>query len=587
MPGDRATSPVGWGVLTVLVAALILAAAALTSHGLARLVDANQALSRARESAVELSALTRRMLDAELGRRGFLLTGQPLHLQRYEHAVRELAPLRAALALGLQGVPGAAPLLGEVERAVDAALRSIEGSLRLRTGGGAAGPQPQPADGTAEAGIDAVRVAVAALEAAELRRLQGLRADHAAAVRINYLTFGLSVGLNLLLLAVLVWRLQVAARYAREARLALAQRNDRLADALAAMAARNDQAGALSELGRQLQSCNDGPQAIEVLWQRLPGLMQAASGAMYLHLPTHNQLRLAFDWGRAGFAPALEPQDCWALRRSQPFRQPIDGGSGVCAHLKAGQADGLGGLHCLPLSAHGEPMGLLVLDLPTLVDAEAEAEAERARVQATEQVALALGNLRLRESLRQQSIRDPLTNLYNRRFLEESVQRELARGRRQAAAACGTGVALLMVDVDHFKRINDQHGHDVGDEVLRQIAAVLQQCTRGSDVAARFGGEEFMLVLVDITPEQALARAEQLRLRIQTLPLHGGNGALGGVTVSIGAAHAPADGDSFEALLRAADRALYEAKHGGRNRVVRASAPAVAATPRAGPALRR
>ena len=265
LPGDRVVPRAGWRALAVLVAALILAGAALTSHGLAQLVDAQQALSRSRNVGQDLSLLMTRVLDAEIGKRGYLLTGQLAYLQPYERSLRELATSRADLARELNDVPGAAPLLAEIDRTLEAKMRSIARSVRLQAEGRGAEALQAVLDGTAKARLDELRAAIAALEAAEQRRLLGLRADHAAAVRLNYLNFGVSLGLNLLLLAVLAWRVQLAARQAREARLALAQRNDRLADALAAMATRNDQAAALSELVRQLQSCADTRQALELL----------------------------------------------------------------------------------------------------------------------------------------------------------------------------------------------------------------------------------------------------------------------------------------------------------------------------------
>jgi diguanylate cyclase (GGDEF)-like protein len=221
-------------------------------------------------------------------------------------------------------------------------------------------------------------------------------------------------------------------------------------------------------------------------------------------------------------------------------------------------------------------MGLVVLNIGTAsneVEQTGIVDNAGYRREVLDQVGLALGNLKLRELLRQQSILDLLTGLYNRRFLEESVKRELLRAVREQAEGEYDGLALLMIDIDHFKRCNDTYGHEVGDFVMREVARALQHATRGSDVAARYGGDEFTVVLVNIRGEQALERAEQLRANVERLVLQSAATSVGTVTISIGLATFPTHGDSLQALLGAADKALYAAKKAGRNRVVVAPEP--------------
>ena len=180
-----------------------------------------------------------------------------------------------------------------------------------------------------------------------------------------------------------------------------------------------------------------------------------------------------------------------------------------------------------------------------------------------ERVSLALANLRLREVLRGQSIRDPLTGLFNRRFMEESFERELrraVRGKQQ--------LALLMLDIDHFKRFNDTFGHQAGDALLRALGNLLRHRTRGQDVACRFGGEEFAFILAGTSSEAATKRAELLRKDIAQLNVQHAGLLLGAVTLSFGIAVYPDHGDSTDALLNRADDALYRAKSEGRDKVV-------------------
>jgi diguanylate cyclase (GGDEF)-like protein len=185
----------------------------------------------------------------------------------------------------------------------------------------------------------------------------------------------------------------------------------------------------------------------------------------------------------------------------------------------------------------------------------------------SETIALALVNLRLREKLRSQSVRDPLTALYNRRYLDETLELELARGLRAK-----TPIAVIMLDIDHFKKFNDAFGHEAGDQVLKEVADVLATSMRRGDVAGRFGGEEFLLIMPGADLERAMSRADTMRETIGALDLAKGGQKLGRVTASFGVAIFPVDGETSHALVQTADKALYAAKAAGRNRVIAARA---------------
>jgi diguanylate cyclase (GGDEF)-like protein len=167
------------------------------------------------------------------------------------------------------------------------------------------------------------------------------------------------------------------------------------------------------------------------------------------------------------------------------------------------------------------------------------------------------------EDLQKQIISDPLTNLYNRRFLQEYLPQEIAKARRTASS-----LAVLMFDLDFFKRINDVFGHEAGDAFLKSVATLLQGCIRESDIACRYGGEEFVLVLSGASLDGAMKKAEKIRTAVLELDLTIRGKPLGRVSTSIGIAVYPQHGTGMEALLRAADEALYEAKENGRNRIV-------------------
>jgi diguanylate cyclase (GGDEF)-like protein len=216
---------------------------------------------------------------------------------------------------------------------------------------------------------------------------------------------------------------------------------------------------------------------------------------------------------------------------------------------------------CIPILAQGETLGILHLQA---TDEAPQMDASEISFKTTfaAQVGLSIANIRLREALRTQSVRDALTGLYNRRYLEEVLEREV---RRAARAAQSLGV--LMIDLDHFKNFNDTYGHDAGDAVLRETGVALARGIRAEDFVCRFGGEEFVVILPTANLEATCARAERLRLKMKELAiLHQGR-SMGMLTVSIGVAAFPEHGLSPKELMAAADAALYEAKNRGRDQV--------------------
>lgn len=232
----------------------------------------------------------------------------------------------------------------------------------------------------------------------------------------------------------------------------------------------------------------------------------------------------------------------------------------TCAHLESDAR--AGGSLCLPLVAQGESLGMLSVSYVDSGDEALWSERNASAKRVAEQLSLALANVRLRESLREQSIRDTLTGLHNRRYLEESLNRELSRCLRD-----GQQLALFMIDVDHFKRYNDMHGHEAGDIVLRELGRELHESARASDIVCRYGGEEFTLVLPNTSEQEASAWSERLMRRIRAMDIRQGSRTLPAVTISMELAIFPQHGSVAEALLHSADLALYEAKRAGRDRL--------------------
>lgn len=310
---------------------------------------------------------------------------------------------------------------------------------------------------------------------------------------------------------------------------------------------------ALAAFSHALQSAGSLAQALALIEAALPGLFDARGASIYLFDHGHELPRRACASKRAPSLPASAASWLARMRAGDP-----------AARKRRGSV-------WLPLRIDDEIAGLLGLSCPA-ADADALLASPFTAV-ALEQIALEIGNMRSRDALREQSIRDPLTGLFNRRYLEESLQREILRAARKPG---GKGrLAVLMIDVDRFKRFNDEHGHEAGDLVLAAIGARLRRVVRGSDIASRYGGEEFVIVMPEVTPARALTRAEQIRAAVAAQRLCHQDARLPVVTVSIGVAVYPQHGETVDALVRAADTALYCAKRDGRDRVRSATTEAL------------
>lgn len=325
----------------------------------------------------------------------------------------------------------------------------------------------------------------------------------------------------------------------------------------------------LNEMSDRLQACYTQEQAYAIVSLYMEQLFPHLPGGVFGISESKNYLEEKSSWSEGSTIEKLfSPDDCMALRLGQIYVV----GSNRCGSLCKNVNRPYPSLHCcIPMVAQGETIGLLYLSSPNnlkLTQSQQELGATVAK-----QVSLALANLKLRESLQHQSIRDPLTNLFNRRYMETCLERELRRAERN-----GLPLGILMLDLDRFKRFNDTFGHDAGDTVLREIGLFLQQQTRGSDIACRYGGEEITLILPETSLDICVSRAEQIREGVKHLNIQHRGQSLGVVSFSIGVATYPEHGLTGEAVVEAADAALYRAKHEGRDRVICASASAIANT---------
>jgi diguanylate cyclase (GGDEF)-like protein/PAS domain S-box-containing protein len=317
-----------------------------------------------------------------------------------------------------------------------------------------------------------------------------------------------------------------------------------------------------NNLADMLQSCLTFDEAYSVTTQACGDLFTGYSGSLSVMHPSRDVVELKGIWGTtAAGGRIFAPNDCWALRRGRPH---VSGpASPRCTHLPESAAITL----CVPMVAQSEMTGLFQVTAPLAGpdDNLETSSAGQLAITIAAQLSMAFANLRLRDSLREMAIRDPLTGLYNRRFMEETLNRELSLATRN-----NTEVALVAIDIDHFKRFNDTHGHDAGDAVMEAVGDVLSRHLRSSDVACRFGGEEFVVILPDCSLDNAQERAEDLRRHVSSLRIPHGRIELPGPTISCGVACFPHHGTTPQLLMSTADAALYAAKEGGRDKVVAA-----------------
>jgi diguanylate cyclase (GGDEF)-like protein len=311
----------------------------------------------------------------------------------------------------------------------------------------------------------------------------------------------------------------------------------------------------LQRLGSSLGACGSMQEAGEVIRLIMDRILPQTRGGIYITKASRNLEELLVDWGENWDGQGqFNPSQCWAMRKGRIHRSNEDNLGMLCQHL---ESQHFSQSLCIPLVAQGESLGTFTI----LTDAAdwREEDIKMARTLA-EQMSITLASLQFRDNLRQQAIRDPLTGLFNRRYLMESLFQSIGRAERQQ-----TPLSAIMTDIDNFKHFNDTYGHDMGDFVLQRVADEMQDCTRKEDTLSRYGGEEFCLVCPDLNRKDVELLAERLCERVRRLTLELDGASVSTITISVGMALYPEHGRNGEDLLRQADEALYQAKALGKD----------------------
>jgi diguanylate cyclase (GGDEF)-like protein len=336
--------------------------------------------------------------------------------------------------------------------------------------------------------------------------------------------------------------------------------NEGMAQSMQALEDRAHESKLLTSARDELGLCVDVRQVYESAAKSFSRLFPESKGCLCMINNSRQVVEVVSKWGEISVEDFNPPEACCGLRSGQPrWRQP--GVSEIhCTHFTGDPPERY---YCRPVVAHGNTLGILYMECPNEDVVQSINQHMDGLRQLLQITGMSIATLNLRTKLENQSIRDPLTDLFNRHFMQISLERELSRANRR-----NQSLALFMLDVDHFKRFNDQHGHAAGDAALKAISEVFQSNTRAEDIACRYGGEEFTIILPDLNITTAHERAEGIRRAVAGLRIHFGREVANEFSVSIGIAIYPQDGESAEMLLQKADQALYRAKREGRNQVV-------------------
>jgi diguanylate cyclase (GGDEF)-like protein len=590
------------GGIAALIALAILTGAVLVVTLGSALDRMSTEVEHADELAAQAARLRAAMLDQETGLRGYQLTGSEAFLQPYRLGLR--AEQSALDYLLIDSDHDELVLVAREVAEVATAWRTdwVAEQVQLVKTGDFEAVRENVARGTGRRLFDQVRGALGRVDLA----VRSVRSEAITALAdtrrfVDAVIVGVVAAYGAALVAGAWWTFQRIAR-PLDALAGTAEALER-GESVEFVAERDDEFGTLAVTLERLQRtaqqrCLSAAAIADrsTVFNRLSELVSYAEnedavvragvaalerllpnrgGEVMLVNPSFDQLRVHSAWGQAetvigGRLPVDRPTACPGIRRNAVHvtRSALDAFSLTCeVHpLRSGS------LICVPMVSHNEVIGVLHVER----EQEDAFDDEDARTgsRVAEQVALAMANLRLMRRMEEQAMTDPLTGLANPRAFDPMVERELAIARRE-----GQRVAVIMLDLDHFKQFNDAHGHPAGDEALRAFARTVRGTLRETDVAARYGGEEFAVLLRGTDLARARTVADKLRSAIEVTPIEIGPNRFAKITASLGVAASDAHGTDRMQLMRLADAALYMAKRDGRNRVEVAPVPTLPDVP--------
>jgi diguanylate cyclase (GGDEF)-like protein/PAS domain S-box-containing protein len=353
--------------------------------------------------------------------------------------------------------------------------------------------------------------------------------------------------------------------YRKELEQELQASNEKLKEWLGQAENRAQDIVLIGEMVQWIDSCDSIEEATKIAGRYLQQLFKDDNGFLAFVNPDNNNLEAEAVFGQPAGDLFFNSDECWGIRLGKLHACDWQDNCQVCRHL----GESYRGTYIeVPLIAQGHPLGLICIQhaaatgMDTKDSAAWLAAKKEIATRAAEPLSLSLANTRLRATLREQANRDPLTGLYNRRYMEEALERELHRAAREQR-----GIGFIMGDIDHFKDFNDKYGHEAGDLMLKAVASTIRGSIRAEDIACRFGGEEFLIILPSANLSGTVERAHQIHNEVRKISFDYGGNHISNVSISMGISAFPEHGNSNSALISAADMAMYNAKREGRDRV--------------------
>jgi len=565
-------SSISRNIIIVMVLALgaLLINAAIPINALHQLDKSHTQTEVIREKISVMGNVMQSLLDAQNSARGYAISNNPEFLEPFYKARSGLDTQLKQLQRYSRTHAGDLTYFLDLRTRVAGVMTHIEDQIHTQQTQGSEATMALIARGEGKRRMDEVRTVLDSILEEDHDRLDKLEAHER---KIQLYTNSALIALTIFDLILFVLAFTLLFNALKNARRTEKELGELHADTVRrgeVLALKNKYKNIQARLNDILQSVISPEEAYAAIQKHCAHLFPDYPGALYIRSNSKDYFELKASWNGGNHSAGFEPDECWAARNNQVYEYNGEHDDLPCRHVKAGNEEVMYSI-CLPISSRDEMIGIMNIVGPhdhEYGQSPIDPEVIKLAHEVVGQIGLAIANLRLRDNLRKSSIIDVLTGLYNRRYLDETLPREIARAERS-----GQSVGVIMLDIDHFKMFNDNYGHDAGDVALRETGMLLKQVCRASDIPCRFGGEEFIIILPQATLEITAARADAIRWEIKKLHLTYGSESLPAITVSLGVAAYPLHGTRYEDVIKAADSALYHAKHQGRDRVEVAAEP--------------